>query len=141
VAAAVAGDPALVPAAVAEGVAEAAGAWGAALAPRPGGRDPLEGIGPLVAWVRGKGGVLEEQRERLRLGLRVALALHAPVQGSGPPAYATLAPPARRERLAALGRARERVERNVDPAGILEALAVEVRGADAQARGPREPKE
>jgi len=119
-------DPVRVPAAVEEGAGEADALFSRAFAPRAPSGDPLEGLEPAAAWVKGKGGTLEEQRERLRMGLRMLLAAHG---GGGP--YAALARAALRRRLAALGEARERVERNVDPAGILEALAVAMRAGDA----------
>ncbi len=112
-------DPVRLPRAVEEGAAEAAVLLERAFAPRAPGGDPLEGLEPAAAWVKGKGGPLEPQRERLRMALRILLA--AP----GSPAPAAL-----RRRLAALGEARERVERNVDPAGILEALSVSFRAGD-----------
>jgi DNA polymerase-3 subunit delta' len=140
------GDPARLGEAAREGAGAAAPLFARAFAPRRGGRDPLgrnplardplEGHEPAAAWVRGRGGALEEQRERLRMGLRILLALHAPAGGAPGgglpgPGYNDLPAGARRARLAALGEARERVERNVDPAGILEALAVACRDADA----------
>jgi hypothetical protein len=69
------------------------------------------------------------------MALRILLALHLPGPGAGLPealrsGYNPLSPGARGARLAALGTARERVERNVDPAGILESLALAVREAD-----------
>jgi hypothetical protein len=145
-AAAAGGDPVRLPDAAKEGAAEAAPVLARAFAPLRRGRDPLEGLDPATAWVRGRGGALEEQRERLRMALRVLLALHAGSRGAGrtggdaaaalPPAlraeYNGLPAAALRARLAALGEARERVERNVDPAGILEALAVSFRDADGR---------
>jgi len=121
------GDPAV--------LEEAAGALAAAFAPGPRGADPLEGLDPVSSWVRGRGSPLEEQRERLRMAIRLLLGLHMPRDSGEVPAplragYNALPPAARGARLAALGTARERVERNVDPAGILEALAVAVREAD-----------
>lgn len=140
--AAAAGDPGALAEAAAEGLAEAAPAIARAFAPSPRGggpgpRDPLEGIEAGAAWVRGKGGTLEEQRVRLRLALRLLLSLHAGGGGGGEAAapFRSLRPRARDARLAALGLARERVERNVDPVGILESLAVACARADAGRAG------
>ena len=106
---------------------------GRPFAPRGASRDPLDGIGPAVAWVRGRGGLLEGQRERLRMAMRLLLALHAPsprLPAAMAAPYASLAPSRRRARLLAIGEARERIERNVDPAGILEGLKAGLRAAD-----------
>jgi DNA polymerase-3 subunit delta' len=131
------GDPVALESAEEEGAAEAAEALSRALAPGAGG-DPLAAVEPAIAWVRGRGSPLEMQRERLRMALRVLLDLHLPQGAGGMPGrlragYNALPPAARGARLAALGTARERVERNVDPAGILEALAVSARAADRDA--------
>jgi len=134
-AAAAGGDPVRLADAERQGAAEALPLLARAFAPRPGGPDPLEGLEPAAGWVRGRGGVLEDQRERLRMGLRLLFALHSPAGGLPPTpgaGYNALPAAALRARLAALGEARERVERNVDPAGILEALAVAFRDADAR---------
>ena len=126
-----AGDPELLAEAEEEGLPGAAAAWARAFAPSAGSsRDPLEHLPPAAAWVKGRGGTLEDQRRRLRLGLRLLLTLHCP--GDPASAYNGLPPGARRRRLASLGVARERVERNVDPVGILEALAVAVAAADKE---------
>jgi hypothetical protein len=132
-----AGDPAILEEAAAEGVAAAAPSLARAFSPGRGGRDPLEGVGEAAAWVRGRGGRLADQRRRLRMALRLLLALHRGPGGHPRPGlpealqgpYDALSPPSRSRRLAALGTARERVERNVDPVGILEALAVACAGA------------
>ncbi len=140
-AAAAGGDPVGLAGAAEEGAAAAAHILARAFAPLRRGRDPFDGLDPAAAWVRGKGGALEEQRERLRMAIRLVLAFHAPgreeAEEGGPAlpdgvraAYNDLPAASRRERLAALGIARERVERNVDPAGILEALAWSFRAAD-----------
>ena len=124
---AAAGDPAALEAASREGAAGVVPDLLRAFAPVPP-RDPLDGLDPVVAWVRGRGSPLDEQRERLRMAIRLLLDLHLPgevgVGGALRGGYNALAPETRGARLAALGEARERVERFVDPAGILEALAV-----------------
>ena len=120
------------------GIDGEAAALAAFLRPGSRGKDPLEGLDGPVAWVRGASGGLEGQRGRLRMALRVLLALHLPegAPGALPPplgsGYATLTPHERRSRLGALGEARERVEQNVDPAGILEGLAFAVARADGR---------
>ncbi len=132
-----AGDPAALVEAAEEGLAAAAPALARAFAPGAPRRDPLASLEPAAAWVKGQGSTLEDQRRRLRMALRLLLALHTggTAGGGGLPAelaapYAALTRRARDGRLAALGTARERVERNVDPGGILEALAVEGASAD-----------
>jgi len=132
------------PAAAFDAAAEEAGLPAAAAAlvlafrPRePRREDPLAGAGESLAWVRGGGRDLESQRARLRALLRLLLAAHSaaaagtPVPGGVPPAgYDGMGREALRARLRALEEARERVERFVDPGGVLEALAVAFEGAD-----------
>jgi len=134
---AAAGDPAAVEEAAEEKVPEASAGIARAFRPRgmAGRGDPLEGIAEAAGWVKGRGGTLEGQRRRLRLMLRLLLAIHAPGGASVLPgdlaaAYNGLPAGARRARLLALAAARERVERFVDPAGILEALAAAAAAAD-----------
>lgn len=135
---AAAGDPEALEPASREGAAAAAAVLARAFAPGAR-RDPLEGVEEAAGWVRGRGGPLEEQRERLRMALRLLLDLHLPgevgVGGALRAGYNALPAEARGARLAALAEARERVERFVDPAGILEALAVAFAAA-APARPP-----
>jgi hypothetical protein len=138
IAAAAAGwDPALLEDAIEDGIVEAGAILSRAFAPA---RDRGDGTDAAAAWVRGKGGPLEGQRGRLRAALRVLLALHVPGDAPGLPGplrapYNGIPPGARRARLAALGEARERVERNVDPAGVLEGLSFAFRTADKGGQG------
>jgi hypothetical protein len=143
VAAAAGDEPGALEAAAAEGVAAAAGDLARAFAPRSPGATAGDAWAAATGWVRGGGGRLEEQRERLRMGLRVLLALHLPAPdppAAGREGYNSLAPRARRARLAALGEARERVERYVDPVGVLEGLAEAFRQAGSSPETVRAPQ-
>lgn len=144
-------DAARLEAALAGDLAEGTRTLWAALAPAIlASPDPLGGMDGAGRWLVGKGGDLEGRRERLRMALRALMHLHgarAAGRGGPPPApgdgFEELPRGALASRLVALGEARERVERNVDPLAILEGLAVAMGDGDREAgflpprRGPR----
>ncbi len=123
------------------GESMATGVAALARALAPGGGGDGAGAAEPSAWLVGSGGDLEGRRRRLRALLRATLVLHGRLAAGDPaarealPGHGSLRGPAVAARLRALGVAREAVERNVDPAGIVEALVVDVREGDAAAAG------
>jgi DNA polymerase-3 subunit delta' len=134
-----AGHPAALQEAAEAGAEDALAPLVAAFRPASGGVPPLAGVDEVMQWVRTRGRTLDAQRGRLRWALRLLMAAHLPGNPRGlseaaVAPFASLGEGARAGRLDALCEARERIERNVDPAGILEALATAVAMADRSVR-------